>query len=234
MADDPFLLLIDDEPAHHTLADAVLTAGGWRVDHADDGETGVGIAASRRYALVLIDIQMPGMTGFEASCAIRNGPGASASAPILAFTAQRGDDLEAGIRAAGMDGLVAKPFTAETLREAALRWWPTDLPAPVRRLAATFGTAEIAGLIDRFRAQLEQTLAYEDNAGDIAHAHKLAGVAGTLGFPDVHRPWLAVSEGDASAYAEARTSARQALAQIAAAGIGAPRAEGDRRSSDEY
>lgn len=218
MTESPLLLLVDDEPTSHAVAHQVLASAGWHVDYADAGETGVAIAAQRRYALILMDIQMPGLDGFGAARAIRAGGGASAAAPILAFTASRKGDLAGSIRVAGMDGLVAKPFTPKRLRDTVGRWWPAEMPAPARRLAATFGEAEIAGLIDRFRDHLEQALAADcADATARADAHKLAGVAGTLGFPDVYRPWLAVSEGDLGAYAEARVSARQALCQIATA-----------------
>jgi len=216
MTSPPLILVIDDEFANHMVANAALAPVGWRVDYAEGGEAGVAIAQRRRYALILMDIQMPGLDGFATARAIRDGDGASAATPILAFTARPKTAIEDRARAAGMDGHVSKALTPEELREAAEPWRPAGMPAPAVRLAATFGEAEIATLIDRFRRHLERALAADEHAESIqADAHKLAGVAGTLGFPDVFQPWLDVSEGDMSAYPEARASARRALAQIA-------------------
>ena len=216
MTIDLLLLVVDDDPINHKLAHAALSPAGWRVDYAEGGEAAIEVAARRRYAVILMDIQMPEMDGYAVTRAIRAGIGASAAAPVLAFTAKRAPGLADRIRAAGMDGHIAKPFTAGQLRGAVEPWRPIGMPAAAERLAATFGEAEIASLIDRFRDQLEHALEGDVLAASTkAEAHKLAGVAGTLGFPDVFRPWLAVSEGDANAYGEARASARRALAQIA-------------------
>ena len=217
MTATPLILVVDDEFANHMVANAALAPVGWRVDYAEGGEAGIAIAGRRGYALILMDIQMPGLDGFATARAIRGGDGASAAAPILAFTARPLASIADSVRASGMDGHVSKTLTPDELRGAIEPWRPAGMPAPATRLAATFGEAEIATLIDRFRQHLEHALAADGtDASTLADAHKLAGVAGTLGFPDVFGPWLAVSEGDASAYPEARACARRALAQIAA------------------
>lgn len=207
------LLIVDDDPANHMIAGAILTTAGWQVDRANDGHAAIAMSANRRYALILMDLQMPGLGGFAAAAAIRSGGGASAAAPILAFTATRRTACLAQLRASRMDGHVAKPFTPETLRAAAEPWRPSDMPPPLAKLAAIFGAAGIATLLHGFRGQLEEALAVDD-AQPYPGAHRLAGIAGTLGFPEISRQWLAVSEGDGTASAEARISARKALAEI--------------------
>jgi len=125
-----------------------------------------------------------------------------------------------------MDGHVAKPFTPEALREVVESWRPRDASTQIARLAAIFGTAGIAHLLDGFRDLLENQLGLDDGAARYAGAHRLAGIAGTLGFPDLSRLWLAVSEGDDTAYAEARINARKALVEIDANPISAERSRG--------
>jgi CheY-like chemotaxis protein len=226
-----YLLIVDDDPANHAVAGAVLADAGWRIDRADDGVAAVTAANDRQYALILMDIQMPGLDGFGAAKAIRHGTGRSAASPILAFTAAQHIDTDPAFKESGMDGHLAKPFTAETLRNEVGRWMPANASASIAGLATTFGATEIARLLAGFRAQLEAALATEPDTTRYADAHRLAGIAGTLGFPEVSRLWLAVSEGDGTAYAAARVSTRKALAEIDAISIAAEpnQAPGGRR-----
>jgi CheY-like chemotaxis protein len=215
MLDECSILVVDDEPANRALAAGILAAAGWRVDEADNGDRAVAAVREHRYDLVLMDIQMPGRDGFDAARAIRNGAGPGTTVPILAFTAvPPGDALERA-RAAGMDGHIGKPFTPQALLAATDPWRPDGAPSPAASLVAIFGAAEIARLLERFRAQLAEALAIEE-APDArkARAHKIAGISGTLGFADVSRLWLAISEGDESAWEDARIAARRAIRQI--------------------
>lgn len=215
MDNTPAILVVDDEIVNRSIAAAVLRSAAWQVDEVEDGPAAIRIAGRGRYAVILMDIQMPGMDGFEAARAIRAGCSANAAAPILAFSALRREDAVERAEAAGMDGFIAKPFTANELIAAVEGWRPETGRHPTARLASIFGAAEIASLIDRFRQQLQDALTPPDPTG--AHrprAHQIAGVAGTLGFADVSRTWLAVAEGDDSSWAAARIAARKALAQI--------------------
>jgi CheY-like chemotaxis protein len=216
MFQSPSILVVDDEPANRTIALRALTQAGWHVEEATDGKEAVDAARDRDFALILMDIQMPGTDGFAATRAIRAGGGHGTSVPILAFTAIPPGDAIARARAAGMDGHIAKPFTPETLLAAVTPWRPDEAPSsPAAPLAAIFGKAEVASLLARFREQLIEALAAEEEPEEQrARAHKIAGISGTLGFKDVSRHWLAVSEGDESARDEARTAARRALRTI--------------------
>lgn len=215
MNDKPSILVVDDELLNRRIAIGVLAAAGWHADEAEDGRSAVAATRNGRYALVLMDIQMPEVDGFEATRAIRADDGPGASVPILAFSAMSRDETIERATAAGMDGHIAKPFTPETLLAAVEAWRPARGPLPVAALSAIFGAHEIAPLVARFRAQLAEALADDDGeAPRRARAHKIAGVAGTLGFAEVSRTWLAVSEGDGSAWGDARQAARRALAAI--------------------
>jgi len=215
MLDGHSILVVDDEPANRALATGILAAAGWRVDEVENGDLAIAAVREHRYDLVLMDIQMPGRDGFDVARAIRGGDGPGAAVPILAFTAVPPGDALDRARAAGMDGHIAKPFTPGQLLAATDPWRPDGAPSPAAPLAAIFGAAEIARLLERFRAQLADALATGD-APDIrkALAHRIAGISGTLGFAEVSRLWLAVSEGEDSAWEEARIAARRAIRQI--------------------
>jgi CheY-like chemotaxis protein len=211
----PSILIVDDEAANRALASGILSAAGWRVDEADNGEAAIAAARDGRHALILMDIQMPGLDGFASARAIRQGERPAASVPILAFTAVPPGDAVERARAAGMDGHIGKPFTPEALIAATEPWRSASGPLPAASLVAIFGEAEITGLLARFRDQLAEALAAEEAPAERkARAHKIAGISGTLGFAEVSRLWLAVSEGGETAWADARIAARRAIRQI--------------------
>ena len=213
MSRPPSLLIIDDDMDNRVIASEALTDAGWRVDLANDGDAAVRRAFEHRYALILIGLRVPALDGLVLARTVRSSKGASAAAPILAFCAASQYGTSAAFRNSGMDGHVAKPFTPETLCAAVERWRPVQKTAPIAALVATFGAIQIAALLDGFRDQLEAQLRVDDDERH-TETHRLAGIAGILGFPEVSRLWLAVSEGDDTVYAEARIAARKALAEI--------------------
>ena len=215
MLERPSILVVDDDAVNRSIATAMLAKAGWHVDAAEDGRAAIAAVRQHDYALVLMDIQMPGMDGFDAAAAIRAGGGAGAGVPILAFTALSRDDAASRLESSGMDGYIAKPFTAPTLLEAVEPWRPSGKPHRSAALAALFGESEINAMLGRFRQQLADALAAPDaHAERRARAHRVAGIAGTLGFPEVSNTWLAVSEGEDSQWEAARIAARKALAEL--------------------
>jgi CheY-like chemotaxis protein len=184
----------------------------------------VAAATHENYTLVLMDIQMPRMDGFAAAAAIRAGGGPEAMVPIIAYTALHGPAFEAKMRAAGIDGHMRKPCTQEALIALVERWGITSASHPGARLGAIFGEEEIAGLLARFRERLAAVLeASADPVMARADAHGIAGIAGTLGFSDLHAHWLALSEGDDSALERARAESRKTLLLLDREGDKAPR-----------
>jgi two-component system, cell cycle response regulator DivK len=109
MSDAPRILVVEDNPMNLELVRDILTAQGYEVLEAADGATGVAIAALKRPALILMDLQLPELDGLEATRLIRADP-RLAGIPIVAVTAHamKGDDEKA--RAAGCDGFVTKPI----------------------------------------------------------------------------------------------------------------------------
>ncbi len=133
------ILVAEDDPVNREVATEMLRALGLQVDTADDGQQALLLAGRRHYDLVLMDVQMPVLDGFEATRALRQQPG-GADLPILAMTANAFEEVRQACLAAGMDGFVAKPVDIRQLRAALLRWLPgrvsadTSSPIPATAL----------------------------------------------------------------------------------------------------
>lgn len=122
------LLVVEDVAMNRELAAAMLRTAGYVVDTLGDGASAVEAVRLNRYDLVLMDVEMPGMSGLEAARAVRSLPGRAASTPILALTAAVGpDDVDRCI-AAGMNGHVGKPIDRAALLAAAARLSSPSVP----------------------------------------------------------------------------------------------------------
>ncbi|PTT79753.1 hybrid sensor histidine kinase/response regulator, partial [Pelomonas sp. HMWF004] len=114
------LLLVDDDAVNREVALAMLQAVIPNVDVAADGQAAIELAALHSYDLILMDMQMPGISGIEATRRIRQLPG-SARTVIVALTANVFAEDRAACFAAGMNDFLAKPFTADAFFETLLR-----------------------------------------------------------------------------------------------------------------
>jgi CheY-like chemotaxis protein len=107
------ILLIEDNEQNRYLATFLLEKHGFSVTHAPDGRTGIELATRKRFDLILLDIQLPGLDGHAVARALRGNP-ALAHVPVVAVTsyAMAGDREK--ILAAGCDGYMEKPINPET------------------------------------------------------------------------------------------------------------------------
>jgi signal transduction histidine kinase/CheY-like chemotaxis protein len=112
------VLLVEDNPVNALVAQAMLERAGLRVETVGDGAAALERALRRRYDLVLMDCQMPGMDGFEATRRIRAAERAAGAAPmpIVALTANALEGDRERSLAAGMDEHLAKPYDERALR----------------------------------------------------------------------------------------------------------------------
>ena len=110
------VLIVEDNPANLKLAVMLLEKAGHTVLKAEDGEAGVALARESLPDLVLMDIQMPGIDGLEATRRLRADP-ATAQLRIVALTALAMKGDEARILDAGCDGYIAKPFRYQEFLE---------------------------------------------------------------------------------------------------------------------
>ena len=81
------ILLVEDNPANQKLATYILQDRGHLVEIAGDGQEAVGLTEQNRYDVILMDVQMPGMNGLEATAAIRKREDGGSRVPIIAMTA---------------------------------------------------------------------------------------------------------------------------------------------------
>jgi two-component system, cell cycle response regulator DivK len=111
------ILIVEDNEKNMKLVRDVLQATGYRTLEATTGEEGVELALSQAPALVLMDVQLPGIDGVEALERLRQNE-RTASIPVLALTAQAMSGDRERFLEAGFDGYLAKPVDVGALIEA--------------------------------------------------------------------------------------------------------------------
>ena len=109
------ILVVDDVAMNRDIAMAFLRAAGHDPVCAESGPAAIALCAAERFALVFMDVRMPGMDGLEASRLIRALEGPAGQVPIVALTAQAFAEQIEACRGAGMDHHVSKPFTKDAL-----------------------------------------------------------------------------------------------------------------------
>ena len=119
------ILLAEDEPIAQEVSCGFLKDLNLVVDIAEDGLQALGLARRNRYALILMDIQMPVLSGIEAAKAIRTDS-LNQTTPILAVTANAFDEDRQACIDAGVDEHISKPIEAQRLYEILARWLETD------------------------------------------------------------------------------------------------------------
>lgn len=103
------ILIIEDNPMNTKLVRDLLQSGGYKTLEAQDASSGLEMARREKPDLILMDIELPGMDGLEATRILKNDP-VTAGIPVLAVTAyaMKGDAEKA--LDAGCDGYVSKPI----------------------------------------------------------------------------------------------------------------------------
>ncbi len=114
MANDERILYIEDNFDNRLLIKRVLEAEGYKVHEAENGNTGLNLAMTNHYDLILMDINLPDIDGYECTSRLRKASGAGHT-PIVALTANvmEGDRQKA--LEAGCDGYIPKPIDVDAL-----------------------------------------------------------------------------------------------------------------------
>ena len=126
---DRKLLLVEDDPINRELLSEVLASFGARVDVATNGGEACRLASSTSHDLILMDLNMPGMGGLEATRRLRRLGNRTL---ILAMSASALEEDRRRCEEAGLDGFIAKPIRLDALR-ATLRGWLERTTPPLRR-----------------------------------------------------------------------------------------------------
>jgi PAS domain S-box-containing protein len=129
------ILVVEDVAVNQDLAKVVLERAGHVVDLAANGREAVEAVRLTPYDIVLMDVQMPVMDGITATQAIRASDHPSRHVPIVAMTANVLPQQVAGLKAAGMDDHVCKPFRRPELLAAIERWTRDDPAEPTPEAA---------------------------------------------------------------------------------------------------
>jgi CheY-like chemotaxis protein len=119
------ILVVDDNEANLRLITAVLKTRGYGLIEARSGEAALAAIMDQRPALVLMDVQMPGMSGIDVARAVRAMPD-TGDLPLIAITAMamKGDREE--ILDAGFNDYLAKPYKMADLLGVVTKWLPAD------------------------------------------------------------------------------------------------------------
>jgi PAS domain S-box-containing protein len=111
------ILLVEDNRVNQLVASGFLKKWGHEITFADNGKEALAFLEKNQYDLILMDLQMPEMDGFEATRKIRSkGDAYSTTVPIFAMTADVLPEVKGKIEAAGMSGYLSKPFSATQLQ----------------------------------------------------------------------------------------------------------------------
>ena len=110
------ILVIEDTKDNRQILRDLLTAAGYDIIEAEDGLTGVTMATDQQPDLILMDIQLPVIDGYEATRRLKADP-ATRHIPIVAVTSYALAGDEAKTREAGCDGYIAKPYSPRNLLE---------------------------------------------------------------------------------------------------------------------
>ena len=197
------VLLADDQIINAMIIGKLLSLLGCTMEHVEDGQQAVERWRQGRFDLILMDVQMPVLNGFEATARIRelerSGAG-SGHMPVVALTANASPEDRERSLAAGMDAHLSKPITVDTLAQAmraaiTARQMPEPAPpAPsainLTRLLESLGGAEelLTEFIEAMQVELHQRMTRLHNAGlasnaaqACAQAHALRGALGSVG-----------------------------------------------------
>jgi len=108
----PSMLVVDDDPCNRKLLAGYLRAGGYRVRYAEDGRTALALAREEPPDVVLLDVMMPGMTGYEVCAELKGDPRTRLSQIMLVTALDSTPDKVAGLDT-GADDYVCKPVRRE-------------------------------------------------------------------------------------------------------------------------
>jgi PAS domain S-box-containing protein len=210
------VLVVDDNATNRVLIEAQLAHLGHDAVVVGDGDSGARAATSEAFDVVLMDLQMPGVDGVEATRRIRRAEfGTGRHVPVLALTASVLASDRDRCRRAGMDGFLAKPIELAELGAALADWIPDVDPAsggsggPVvdterlDRLATELGDDAVQSVIDTYRDELPRRVddivrAYGARDGDGLRraAHGLRSPSGMLGAVALAEECRRIEESD--------------------------------------
>jgi CheY-like chemotaxis protein len=127
----PDILIVEDNPVNQKLIAFLLARSGYTYDIADNGAAALERLSQAVYRLVLMDMMMPVMNGYDATRAIR-GDSRFRGVPVIALTANAMKGEDEKCRAVGCDDYIAKPYSKDQILAAIQRLIGAPIPVDVR------------------------------------------------------------------------------------------------------
>lgn len=109
------ILLVEDEPINQIVVGMMLKKAGYAFDLAENGLEAFKLATSHVYKLILMDYELPDMTGIEVTCKIRGNGDPQKHVPIVALTSHTDKKTKDQCFKSGMDGFANKPISQDAL-----------------------------------------------------------------------------------------------------------------------
>lgn len=225
------VLIVDDNPVNRALLSEMVSRLGHIAEVATDGTTAVNLALIKSYDLILMDLSMPGISGFEAAQAIRS-EGCNMRTHITALTARDLAECQDQITASGMQSAAQKPISMKALQDLLTQTGDTPAaPAAGKEwsnLPLLEGFSEVeflmgrkmlkniaAAMIAESQAALAQIEAQEWKEGQMAQfietVHRASGSAAILGARRLAEVWRDIE----TAACKGTTNQLEALAALA-------------------
>ena len=209
------VLLVDDEPINQKVAEAILQKFGLETEVAGNGWEAVQMVQDGDYSLVLMDIQMPEMSGYEATEIIRKREQEEGRdrVVIIAMTANAMEATRRKCLAIGMDDFITKPIKPDVLAERLFPWLGVPLDA---------GAADDGGAVD---APVDHPSCWNRNqalqyvGGDSELLHDMMGLFLQRNTSLLLRVDAAIQARDAGALCEAAHAYKGAVNHFAAVGV---------------
>jgi signal transduction histidine kinase/ligand-binding sensor domain-containing protein/CheY-like chemotaxis protein/HPt (histidine-containing phosphotransfer) domain-containing protein len=211
------VMVVEDDAVNAAVAQGYLAELGCTCVWVEDGEAAVARERSERFDLILMDLNMPGLDGFETARRIR-GADRAGRVPIIALTANSAEAFRPSCLEAGMDDIMTKPYTLAQCAEMLTRWSTPAGPAQlltrldgksVAELHSIGGAAsgglyvKLVALFEKSVAtgmqQLGQALQEGDQKRAQAAAHKLKGASANVGASEFSRSLQTVETSCAAA-----------------------------------
>ena len=206
------VLVVDDNVMNLKVASTFLNNEGAKVTSVESGHEALLKAEKSQFNLILMDLEMPGMSGIETATKIRQLEQYTDDTPIIALTAHAFPDIRKQVQDAGMNDLLAKPYKPEQLFSIISKWCHTSRSQlPIERktivpqirkqtynydaaLSAVAGDKKVAEeLLNDFLIVLDKNIsliqnAIETDSNDKLYEliHKLAGSACVVGADSLH------------------------------------------------
>lgn len=187
------VLVVEDHPVNQQVVVDFLDALGHRATMAETGEAAVEMAAQGGFDVVLMDVNLPGISGIEATRRIRALPEPEGAVPVIGVSAHVQPEDVAACHEADMNEVIAKPLSAEALAGALARIGRATAVAPsVSGTLADLGPERTRELLLLMRDRLHpeaEAIAAAIRAGDgrqaARRAHQLKGAAGNFDMPEL-------------------------------------------------